>query len=117
MAMIAGSIDALLSDDDTRLVFEAFEEGCRSHYGIEIRSKRSLFNARTLRQVKSFAKEFGAVDGVRIIRRLFAEPYNGKANGKVIGASIFSQGFRWLANQLLLESDIGKDGDMDWKKF
>ena len=113
--MIAGSVDALLLDDDTRIVFEAFETGCRRVYGVDIRSKRTIFNAKTLRQVQSFAKEFGADDGVRIINRLFMEPYNGKANGKTIGASIFARGFRWLANQLLLES--GEGGDMLWTKF
>lgn len=115
--MIAGSVDALLSEEDVALLFEAFEQGCRKVYGMEVREKRSIFNARTLRQIKSFAKEFGVEDGVRIVNRLFSEPYNGRANGKTVGASIFSKGFRWLANQLLLESSSESRGEMTWKKF
>ena len=115
--VIAGSVDALLSEDDTRMVFEAFERGCKRAYGIDIRSKKTIFNARTLKQVKSFAKEFGSEDGVRIIDKLFMEPYNGRFNGQTVGASIFSKGSRWIANKLLLEAGSSEEDDFVWKDF
>ena len=115
---VAGSVSALLAERDVREVFSLFGDKCLMTYGMDIRQQRSFFNARTLRQVRSFANEYGVEDSKRILEKLFGQPYNGSYRGKTIGAAIFSTGYRWLANTLLMErlQDEQSSG-VSWSKW
>jgi hypothetical protein len=116
---IAGGTSAILAEDDVREVFSLFGDKCLEVYKIDVRDKKTFMSVQILRQVRSFVHEFGVEDSKGIIERLFELPYNGTYNGKTIGPSIFSRGYRWLANSLLMEkAQQDKYGnDMSWSKW
>lgn len=115
---IAGSVSALLSEDDTREIFSMFGDKCLSIYHLDIRQQKSFMNAKVLRQVKGFVSEYGVEDSKRILERLFGQPYNGSYKGRTIGTAIFSKGYRWLANNLLMERmQDEQSGGVSWSKW
>lgn len=116
---IAGGTSAILSEEDVREVFSLFGDKCLEVYRIDIREKKTFMSVQILRQVRSFVHEFGVDDSKRIVERLFELPYSGTYNGKTIGPSIFARGYRWLANNLLMEkAQQDKYGnDMSWSKW
>lgn len=115
--MVAGSKEALYQGD-IKDVFDLYADKCVASFGFDPRLKPSMSNANVLRQVRAFIAEFGAEDAKKIIESLFGYRYAGRYNGKIVGTSIFSSGYRWLANQLLAESlaDEHESGNL-WKKF
>lgn len=116
---IAGGTSAILADDEVREVFSLFGDKCLEAYMIDIREKKTFMSVQILRQARSFVNEFGVEDSKKIIERLFEPPYSGTYNGKTVGPSIFSRGYRWLANNLLMEkAQQEKYGnDMSWSKW
>lgn len=117
-AKVAGSVDAILADDGVREVFSLFGDKCLEVYAIDVRAQRTFMNARVLRQVKCFVAEYGVEDSKRVVERLFGQPYNGSYGGKTIGTSIFSKGYRWLANNLLMEEVRNeRSGGVSWSKW
>ena len=115
---IAGSVDALLSEDDVREVFSVFGDKCLSIYHLDVRERKSFMNTKVLRQVKSFVGEYGVEDSKRILERLFGQPYNGSYRGRTVGTAIFSKGYRWLANNLLMEEVKNEQsGGVSWSKW
>lgn len=100
---VAGGASAILSDPGVAEVYGLFGDMCLERYGFDIRERRSFMSAQVLRQVQSFVREYGVEDAKRIVERLFDDRYRGSYEGKTIGTSIFSKGYRWLANRLLME--------------
>lgn len=113
----AGSAGAILSDSSVARVFGEFGDGCMRYYGFDIRDKPSIMSARVLRQVQSFTREYGEDDAVGIIRTMFGVGHEGVWRGVPIGTSIFSSGYRWLAEKMLIEFEqsepIKDDGEED----
>ena len=115
--MIAGSKEALYQGD-TKEAFDLYADNALRVYGFDPRTKPSMSNANVLKQVRAFVTEFGIEDAKKIIEQLFGYRYAGRYRGKVIGTSIFASGYRWLANELLIEA-LQNEHDMEtlWRKF
>lgn len=114
----AGSVDAIMKDDGVYRVMSVFGDGCLEYYGLDIRQKRAIYNAKTVRQVQSFVSEYGVDDSITIVKKLFSPAYQGLNKGNAVGVSLFTTGYRWFANRLLLEASIDKKvEDNLWSKF
>lgn len=101
----ASSAGAILKDSRVASVYGAFGDGCLRCYHIDIREKRTYTNSTVLRQVRSFVNDYGEDDALRIVDAVFNGNHNGYFRGQPIGLKVFSKGFRWMANELLLEGN------------
>lgn len=111
----AGSVGAILSNASVARVYGAFGDGCKRCYRMDIREKRTYMSSKVLRQVQSFVADYGEDDALGIVEEFFGVMHEGNCNGKPLGTSLFSRGFRWFADQLLAEHErsgvrIGKAG-------
>lgn len=107
-AKVAGSTKAILADPDVYAVMSAFGDGCLQYYKVDIRESKGIMNARILRYVASFVKEFGAADSVKIVKQLFNATHRGRWLNDTVGTAIFYANHRWLAEKMLMESGRGK---------
>lgn len=116
---VAGGAASILADGDVMRVFSEFGDRCLETYGIDIRTKPSFMSTQVLRQVRSFVSEYGVDDAVKIVNQAFAVPHCGNFKGAAIGTSLFSKGFRWYSNALLLEAggDDGNGPGTSWEDF
>ena len=113
---VAGSMGALLADPSTLNILSAFGDGCQKCYNVDIRKHRNIMNAGVMRSIASFSKYYGTDDALKIMRQFFSPRHNGKYQDRPVGAVIFSKGWRWFADSLLLEcADV--DDDISWSRI
>ena len=105
--------DILLGDGIE--VWEVFAEGCRKCYNIDISSKKAIANTGNYKIIRTFIREYGKEDAIRILNRLFGF-YNGVWKGQAVGFSIFYSKMRWLANELLMEQMSNDNSGYDWNR-
>ena len=101
----AGSVGAILANEQVANVYGAFGDGCMRCYRMDIREKRTYMSSKVLRQVQTFVSDYGEDDALGIVEEFFGVMHEGNFNGKPLGTSLFSKGFRWFADQLLAEHE------------
>ena len=111
----AGTIAATLSNAETREVWLAFADGCLSCYGMDLRKGGPWVTGPIIKTCETFTKNYGKDDALRIIRQLFTFPHEGAWRGQNVGTSIFTRGWRWLADSLLAESYKGEKNAGGWR--
>ena len=109
----AGSVGAILQDENVAGVYGEFGDGCLRCYGIDIRTKRRCMDKVALNQVRSFVKDYGVDDARKVIAALFGVAHEGGWNGQPVGNMIFAKSHRWLADKLLIEAERAGIGAED----